>query len=112
MTIPSTIKVGPFRYKVVATKEAIAQERYSCEDSTRLGSTHFHTGQILVDPDLFPDQFAETLTHESLHAMMRTAAMETDDEKFSPEEIASRLAPILLSVLRDNPELVAFLRKE
>ncbi len=51
-----------------------------------------------------------TLVHESLHAMFNAAALSAapaDDE----EELVSRLAPILLSWIRENRIMVEYLRE-
>lgn len=52
-------------------------------------------------------QLRETVLHELLHAIWSKVPLDQDDAE--QERIIGSLSPWLLGVLRDNPELVAFL---
>jgi hypothetical protein len=47
--------------------------------------------------------------HECLHAITEFTGVATDLGKDKDEAICLRLAPMLLTVLRQNPKLVAYL---
>lgn len=55
-----------------------------------------------------PDATADTLIHECLHHFFRTSALTAIDSG-DEEQIVNFLAPNLLAMLRDNPDLVEWL---
>lgn len=109
MPVPSIIKVGPYYYTVVASKVAISEVRHIAHDN-RTGETDFDNQRITVDPALALDTFAETLLHEVMHAIQNTVGIDPKD-KVMAHEMIYRTGPTLLGVLRDNPDLVAFLMR-
>lgn len=59
---------------------------------------------------LSEDSARDTLLHEVLHAVIGVSTMELYHAEDNLEEkVVGQLAPLLLAVLRDNPELVAAL---
>ncbi|HVX20899.1 MAG TPA: hypothetical protein VHB02_06110 [Acidimicrobiales bacterium] len=109
--VPSTIKVGPHRWTVEVTTEAINVARVKGSDN-RIGEAHSRLLTISIDPDQAHDELADTLLHEVLHAcyhltgnILNAVAKSEEIEEHS----VGILAPALLGVLRDNPDLVAFL---
>lgn len=70
------------------------------------GSTDAGTAQIRVVEAQGPYQERDTVLHELLHAALLVMG------KGREEEIVSALSPVLLDVLRSNPELVAYLVDE
>ncbi len=106
--IPSTIKVGPFRYTVEVTAEAIAETRYNSNSPGTTGEARPKTLHIVLDPLTPPDLKAHDLLHEVQHAIHWACGLNSD-EKITVHEYIIRTTALLLAVVRENPELVAFL---
>jgi len=103
--LPVNIRVGAFDYPVEENKEAM----------TVAGTSGAHLGdeqKILVDPTLAPQQYAETLLHESIHAIihqtnLREVIFESfDDPDKAEERLVRPLSTGLYTLLRNNPGLV------
>jgi len=65
-----------------------------------------HT-QILIDDSNAESQIRDTVLHETLHAIWSDAPHILDSE--TEEQVVRALTPGLLSVMRENPKLVAYL---
>lgn len=107
MTVPKTIDVGPYRYRVVVDGDAIA--RVSVADGApALAGHHDPAAQVItIDPALGPDAMAETLLHEVLHASLEQVP--NDLTTAEEEGLVLGLGFVVLDVLRKNPALVTFL---
>lgn len=109
MAKPKALKVGPHWFKVWWNNEA-------CTNADVAGAMMEQASVILVDPNISKTQQRETLLHECLHAMWSQTWMDKifpdEDQDGDGERIIHTLAPVLLSFLRDNPEVVEFLRRE
>jgi hypothetical protein len=62
---------------------------------------------IAVDPGRHEDYARATLLHEILHACVRSSDPTLDDEH--EETVVAAMTGPLLSMLRDNPEVVDYL---
>lgn len=99
MRIPRTIKIGPHLYRVLRkTKAALGDD---------LGKCVFNNVEIWLLRGMEASKAREILIHEVLHAC--TYPTFCNDKKFSDEDFVESTAPVLLSVLRENPKLVAYL---
>lgn len=98
---PTSIKVGPFHYRVVEDADLVGRDR--------CGEIRYGTLTIALSPNTAPDRQAETLLHEVLHAVWEIGLDVVSEPKHNTETVIERLSPHLLSVLRDNPDLVAYL---
>src|SRR3712207_3499875 len=109
--MPSAIKVGPFRYRVLMDAQKLrASERKNGDAAdSQMGHVRHADLEIVIDPTVAPDQKAETLWHEVKHAIANLSAA---DGKFDEEQWIGRMSPMELAVLRENPVLVAFLTAE
>lgn len=68
--------------------------------------------EIVLRSNRGPDTLANDVLHETLHACFDVALLDSDTLKAAAdaeEEAVSRLAPVLLQLLRDNPRLVSYL---
>jgi len=99
MARPAHLKVGPIRYKLAMRADMELDEKEGMLDEARQ-TLHISAG-------LGADIERETTLHEALHAALAQTAFRHNLE--SEEELVSSLAPILLSLLRDNPDWVAWL---
>lgn len=98
-TLPATIKVGPHVYRVVSPNRAL-----EAEDAA--GRTSPAVGEIQVRSEHSHTYVADTLLHEVLHAVIHNVSGAPSDQE---EQFVERMSTGLLAVLRENPDLVAFL---
>lgn len=97
-SVPESVVVGPYTYKV-----GIGQT-YS-----QWGMVNHTEQKVLVDEAVTVERQRVTLMHELLHCC--TELMHITDES-SEEATVSALAPALVQVLRENPDLVAYLTSQ
>lgn len=115
--LPATLTIGAHRWRLRLHDEAAMQphqEKYheeSGDPGLLLGSCRAplleidlrtHVGDAVIPPS----KLAETALHEALHAVFDQVGL---DDHPDEEAIISALAPTLLSLLRANPDFVAFL---
>ena len=103
-TIPETIRIGPHTYEIRHDPETAKRVRAA----GHAGNSEASQLLIQLDVDLPHTQLADTLLHEALHCMWNQTSLPAG---LSAEEeaVVLALSPLLLGVLRDNPELVAYL---
>ncbi len=99
--IPTHIRVGPYRYRVMVTTTALSDDHD--------GQTNFRDLTMTVRPAMAHDGTVDTLLHEILHALWHVGVANDHGKKVKEETVIERLTPHLLAVLRDNPDLVAYL---
>jgi len=103
--MPTSIKVGPYVYRVDEDEREI--RKFEHNRSGAYGGCTDHALQTIhIDPTLAPTQRRETLWHEVKHCVVYLFQW---DGKKAEEEAIRMMAPMELAVLRDNPELVAYL---
>jgi hypothetical protein len=73
----------------------------------RAGRTKIGRQLIAIADDQAADQERDTVLHEVLHCMSRIVGLIRDDDE--EERIVAALTPLLLDVLRRNPDLVGYL---
>lgn len=95
------VKVGPFRYRVRRTRRM---------DENLYGHCDHEKQEILLRAGLVHDQAADTLLHEVLHAVFFVSHNGRPPKR--EEKLILRITPVLLAVLRDNPELIAYLQEQ
>lgn len=93
--IPKSVKVGCHEYKLVA------KTKRECPDE--LGKCDYDAVTISVRKRMPGNKARETLLHEILHACGYPTLL-GKDEKF-----VDTIAPLLLQVIQDNPELMEYL---
>ena len=100
MKIPTEVKVGPHIYRVVVDEDRLLV------DSGQLGHTNKEKLIIAIEADQAPSQLADTLIHELVHAMLSSMGLDEGTE----ERVANGLAPDILLLMQDNPELIKYLQ--
>jgi len=96
--MPKTVKVGAHVYSIIQKpKSALPEE---------LGTCDFDGLQILLRKRLRKSVAKETLLHELLHACTYPSL---NEKTVTDEDFVTAVAPALLQVLQENPELVAYL---
>lgn len=64
---------------------------------------------IHIANDMGPEKERQTFVHENLHLMLEVAGLA--DSYDSDEKLATRLAPVLLAWLRENPGAIEYLQE-
>ncbi len=105
--IPKHVQIGPISYAVNMTQEAIGKARKECGETEMMGGIKYSQQDIVIDPDIAPDQKADTLLHEVLHGIVSNCGLK--DKPLGEEDCLGALSFALLDVLRRNPELVSYL---
>lgn len=102
MSFPSRVQVG---HKVFAVRYEVGLTKLA--DVT--GGCMPDTEEVLIDSKLGPATERETILHELMHALWHMTLLEKAIPSAKQEDIIYTLAPGLLLMLRDNPELVDYL---
>jgi len=89
--IPSSVKVGPFIYKIL--------EDGAVEQRGIYAEVYHRTFEIKIDPTIADQKLSVSLWHELLHCLDDIQGMELDEKN------VSRLANGIVMLLRDNPWL-------
>lgn len=102
--IPARVQVGPHRYKVdVAKPSGLTHEEYGVTD---VGRT-----TITLAPGMSGSQQRATFLHECLHAMLSLTGWDHRLGSKREEQLVRALEPVMLTWLRENREVVAWLTK-
>lgn len=114
MNPPKTVKIGPTKWKIRTSKKAIRKLRLKLDIEDHLiGHTELKDLTIFIAYDIAPQVQRDTLIHELLHACFAIQGfppMKDMDEKEDQEEwVVKNLTSVLHAVIRDNPELIAYL---
>jgi hypothetical protein len=108
VTLPTELKAGALTYRISDNRdEMLAACRNELADL--LGHTDRRRCVILIEPDQADCQKRDTLLHETLHIVADLAGLADEWGAKKEETTVSRLSPVLLQVLRDNPKLLAYL---
>lgn len=99
--LPRRIKVGPYTYTVDLND--------GLDDAELRGITDTDLHQIRLNPGNPPALMRSTLLHEAIHAVAVSCARITCEEKLVQEDWIGRIEAPLTALLRDNPQLLAYL---
>lgn len=109
MEIPDLLHLGCHEYTVNASEEAAEWLR----QNERRGEAFPDKLLIRIDPAGPHTIIAETLLHEMLHICWDHAALNELDQLSQHEEhIVDALTPLILQLLRRNPDLADYLLEE
>ena len=117
-TFPAEVRIGTVVYKVTADADDWMRIEHSTQSKGYYGHTQNTEAMIYLNPGATPDVQRLTLWHEVLHALTETVMGSPDfrslpnapESKDDAEEAVMRMFEHpTLSVLRDNPALVAYL---
>lgn len=107
--LPAALTIGPHRYEVRSDHDTGVLLR--AEGSN--GDSRPCDLLIRVDTGRPTSAVAETLLHEALHcAWHQTSFTASQNLSDHEEAIVTALAPLLLGILRSNPDLVKFLTSD
>lgn len=97
-SVPESVVVGPYTYTV-----AIGQTH------SEWGMANHTEQKVLVDESVTVERQRVALMHELLHCC--TELMHITDED-TEEATVTALAPALVQMMRQNPELIAYLTSQ
>lgn len=103
---PAKVRIGPVDYRISEDPgELLAQE-------LGIGTQVFGMGDkaqqlIMLRPGMAPGFTRQIMLHEIVHQLFDVAGLELPTE--TEEQVCLSLQATLLGVLRDNPELTAWL---
>lgn len=106
--MPKSVQVGSVRYAVQCDETAGLQAKVNEQTTACLGSADHPAQLIRIDPNQGPDQLADTLLHEVMHAVFAFVGLHESPLAKHEERIVAALTPTLLDTLRRNPDLVAY----
>ena len=100
MKMPLYVSIGPYDIPIRELDPSDSEKNY--------GLFHSEKMVILLRKEFSsPQQAADTLLHEVLHAVWHIAGM---NHKDGEERLVATLATQLCAVVRQNPNLVSFLQ--
>lgn len=109
MEPPTKIQVGPYAYDVDISPEAGARAKVGEQNAHTVGNCDHSNQRINIDSEQGPDQLADTVLHEVLHAVWSTTGLHLGPAAKHEELAVGALSTLLLDTLRRNPALVSYL---
>ncbi len=101
IAMPESLRIGPFDYTVVEKPEL------ECEKSGNIGHLDSGAFEIGVALHVPPQRQAEVMLHEVFHGVFRGFGFDLDHDL--EEKLVTLLAQGMLQVMRDNPEMIAWI---
>lgn len=104
--LPPAVKVGPgvWSFQFV--------EGLKHGDDEAFGTTHSLKCEIFLEVNQCYGQARDTVLHELQHAIYSNTIISDDNNQLDEEATIRTTTPWLLMLLKDNPELVAWLTKD
>lgn len=105
MDMPESVKVGPHVYTLTRLPK---EEMPKTDGVPQSGECDYDSLSISIQkgPGIKRSKTQEWTMHELLHACGYPNLIE---KKLTEEEFVDAIAPVLLQVIRDNPDLIAYL---
>lgn len=115
LSYPLSVKIGPVIYRVTSDPDDWVRVEHDTQTNGYYGHTNNKQAIIYLNPEADPAVTRLTFWHEVLHALFEVTMGAPDwhglgktrDDR--EESVIRRLEGPTLNVLRDNPELVAYL---
>lgn len=114
-SIPGSIRAGVVTYRVTTDSGEWLEIEHRTQTSGYYGHTEHHGAVIYLNPALGAEVMRLTLWHEVMHALAEVAMGSPDwtklgkSKKDREESVIRHWEHPVVAVLRDNPELVAYL---
>jgi hypothetical protein len=99
--LPEQVQIGSYVFDVKLDS--------GLSRSNLLGETHTSDQKILVHPMQHPMMLKETVLHELLHACFGVSSLTHSFSDDDEERVVAILSPWVLMMMRDNPQLLAWL---
>ena len=105
--LPSEVKVGPFVFTVRGGADVV--DYFDGAEGEDTGDCDSHGLIIRVSGKTAEGHQRDTTWHECLHAAAFACGLSEELTEKVEEKVVRQLATATLGVLRDNPDLVAYL---
>lgn len=102
----SSIKIDTAVYSVSTTQRPIIVDRRECR-----GSCDFEKNEILIMESSGESRKKTTLMHEIMHALAHERGIDLSRAD-SEETFCDEIGRAFLQIVRDNPDLVEYIKKE
>lgn len=114
---PARLRIGHLTFDVSVDQAYLDAKALQSGVSSLAGRSEWSNQRITLAGDMGTVYAADTLLHEVLHQCLRAANVRPDEDaeaglKDVEERAVGAMAGVLVGVLRDNPELVAYLLAE
>jgi hypothetical protein len=112
---PTSVRIGTVTFKVTSDRDDWMQIEHATQKKGYYGHTDPKAATIYLSPETALEQTRLTLWHEVLHALHETVMGSpswqglSEDAREAEERVVLRWEHPTLAVLRDNPDLVAYL---
>jgi len=113
--MPTSIRVGAVTYTVSLDPDEWVKIEHQTQTNGYYGHTQNTPARIFINPEASPDVVRLTLWHEVMHALCETTMGSPGwdhlgkDKDAREEAVIRKFEHPTLQVLRDNPDLVAYL---
>lgn len=108
--LPSAVRLLTTRIRVEKVAHIDISDSHGA-GAEALGLYESDSNLIVMAQGQPADRERTTFLHENLHAMWDYAGLDRDQDFGVEEEFISRLSPVLLSWLRENRGVVAYLQE-
>jgi hypothetical protein len=108
MTMPSVVKLMAQRIPVVRTNQIIHEDSNG-HRMEAWGLWDADSQTILMRKGQAPDRERTTFLHENLHALVSFGGLDVCQNE---EDMVTRLAPLMLCWMRENPRALAYLTEK
>ena len=114
-SIPTVIRIGAVSYRVATDHDSWVRIEHATQSKGFYGHAQHTDAVIYLNPDAAPDVTRLTLWHEILYCLGEVTMGSPDwrhlpeDKGDAEEAVVRRWEHPTLAVLRDNPDLVAYL---
>jgi hypothetical protein len=96
--LPRKLKVGYVDYRIIPTTPEV-------EKAGAIGFQSPLQHVLMIKPGLIPAETANTLLHETVHAILEHAGVLQDDDEFE-ECVVLAVTNGLCQVIKDNPDFL------
>lgn len=108
-TLPKKIKIGPFNYTFVRSKDDLTADSKKQVSDDTLGLTDIYEQQMFVEKGLANETEKETSLHEVVHVAFYNAGLREILSYNKEERIVNSISQTIFQVLRDNPRYAEYL---
>ena len=101
MSNPNSLKIFGQKYKI----------KYDYESTENHGLTNFDINTIFITPGLPEDKLLRVLMHEATHAIINGTPL-CNRKRFNEEEVCDIVGFHFIDMLKDNPTLLEWIKRE
>lgn len=101
MNKPTSVKIFGQKYKI----------KYDHQEEDSYGESDPATNTISIRPNLPEDKLVRVLMHEITHAILFESPL-CDRKRFEVEEVCDIVGYQVTDILKDNPNILAFVMRE